>query len=66
MNVTIFDDDIVEEFEFINLRLTTRTPDIVLTDQSLARIEITDDDGIIIISCMQVVSVCANIIILIC
>ena len=66
MNVTIFDDDIVEEFEFINLRLTTRTPDIVLTDQSLARIEITDDDGIIIISCVQVVSVCANIIILTC
>ena len=66
MNVTIFDDDIVEEFEFINLRLTTRTPDIVLTDQSLARIEITDDDGIIIISCVQVFSVCANIIILTC
>ena len=66
MNVTIFDDDIMEEFEFINLRLSTRTPDIVFTDQSLTTIEITDDDGIKTISCMQVVSVCANIIILTC
>lgn len=45
LNVTIFDDNIVEELEVINLRLTTQTPDIVSVDQNVARIEIDDDDG---------------------
>lgn len=47
VNVTIFDDNIVEDFEFVNLRLTTENPDIVFVDQNVARIEIADNDGMI-------------------
>jgi hypothetical protein len=45
VNITIFDDNIVEDFEFINLRLTTENPDIVLVDQNVAIIDISDNDG---------------------
>lgn len=51
VNVTIFDDNIVEKFEIINLKLTTQTPDIVFVDQNVARIEIDDDDGMIFLQC---------------
>lgn len=47
INVTILDDNIVEDFEFIGLRLTTEDPDIVSVDQDVARIEISDNNGMI-------------------
>ena len=47
INVTILDDNIVEDFEFIGLRLTTEDPDIISVDQDVARIEISDNDGMI-------------------
>ena len=45
VNVTIFDDNIVEDFEFINLRLSTENPDIVVVQQNVATIDISDNDG---------------------
>ena len=47
INVTILDDNIVEDFEFVGLRLTTEDPDIISVDQDVARIEISDNDGMI-------------------
>ena len=48
VNVTIFDDNIVEDIEFIELRLTTGNPNIVSIDQNdVATIDISDDDGMI-------------------
>ncbi len=55
VNITIFDDNIVENFEFINLRLTTENPNIVLVDQNVAVLEISDNDGII--NYLQLVSI---------
>ena len=55
VNVTIFDDNIVEEFEFVDLRLTTENPDVVLVDEFVARIEIADNDGMT--HYMQLVSI---------
>ena len=45
LRITILDDNIVEDREFVNLRLTTQTPAIVSVDQTIARIEISDNDG---------------------
>ena len=47
VNVTIFDDNIVEDFEFINLRLSAENPDIVVVQQNVATIDISDNDGMI-------------------
>ena len=47
VNVTIFDDNIVEDFESINLRLTAENPDIVVVQQNVAIIDIGDNDGMI-------------------
>ena len=47
VNVTIFDDNIVEDFEFINLRLSAENPNIVIDQQNVATIDISDNDGMI-------------------
>ena len=47
VNVTIFDDNIVEDFESINLRLSAENPDIVVVQQNVAIIDISDNDGMI-------------------
>ena len=47
VNVTIFDDNIVEDFESINLRLSAENPDIVVVQQNVAIINIVDNDGMI-------------------
>ena len=48
INITIFDDNIVEDFEFINLRLSAENPDIIVVDQqNVATIDISDNDGMI-------------------
>ena len=45
VNITIFDDNTVEDFEFINLRLSTENTDIVIVQQNIATIGISDNDG---------------------
>lgn len=47
VNVTIFDDNIVEDFESINLKLTAENPDVVIVQQNVAIINIVDNDGMI-------------------
>ena len=53
LNITILDDNIVEDREFINLRLTTQTPEFVSVNQAIARVEISDNDGILVCATIQ-------------
>ena len=45
INISILDDDLVEQSEVIQLALTTLTPGMISADPDSAQIEITDNDG---------------------
>ena len=45
LNISILDDDLVEQSEVIQLLLIILTPGMFATDPDSAQIEITDDDG---------------------
>ena len=45
INISILDDDLVEQSEVIQLALTTLTPGMISADPDSAQVEITDNDG---------------------
>ena len=45
LNISILDDDLVEQSEVIQLLLIILTPGMIATDPDSAQIEITDNDG---------------------
>ena len=57
LNITILDDNIVEDREFINLRLTTQTPEFVSVNQAIATVEISDNDGMFVCTTCQYIAV---------
>ena len=45
LNISILDDDLVEQSEVIQLLLIILTPGMIATDPDSTQIEITDNDG---------------------